>query len=138
MDAPLDARALTEPSVSLAVIECKSRRAIGSTCIMDGRPRDAGWRSVGVVSALRLGHARKPECKLRLLRYAFEKLHRIRVQLKTDQRNLRLRLAAMRGSAAIGGRPGSSVRVARGERRIGRVQAHPASLPRYQRRHRRT
>lgn len=44
-----------------------------------------------------------PECKLLLLRHCFEKLNAVRVQLKTDERNIRSRTAILKIGATYEG-----------------------------------
>ncbi len=75
--------------VAFAIIDMASSRVVGSTSYMDIRPRDRGleightWLSRSVQ-----GTHVNPETKFLLLRHAFEKLGCVRVQLKTDGRNL--------------------------------------------------
>lgn len=80
-----------------AIIERQSGAAIGSTRYLDiRRPHRAleiGW------TWLASAWQRTPvntECKLLLLTHAFEKLGALRVQFKTDSRNLRSRQALER------------------------------------------
>ncbi len=97
MDAALDERASTGRSLPFAVIDSANGRAIGSTRLMEYRPRDRGVEIGGTWYARWAWATRvNPACKLLLLRYAFNELHCIRVQLKTDERNLRSRAAIAR------------------------------------------
>jgi RimJ/RimL family protein N-acetyltransferase len=84
-----------------AIIQLASGKAIGSTSYLDIQPPNRGleigwtwlgkdyWRS-----------AANTECKYLLLRHAFEKWKAIRVQLKTDSRNLRSQQAIARIGAS--------------------------------------
>lgn len=80
-----------------AVIERTSGRAIGSTRYLDIRPRERGleigWTWYGIPWQ---GTVVNSECKLLLLRHAFEDLGCVRVCLKTDARNLRSQRAIER------------------------------------------
>jgi RimJ/RimL family protein N-acetyltransferase len=91
-------------SVPFAIIDMRSRKAVGSTRYLDIRPRDRGieigwtWLSSEVW--------RTPintECKYLLLCHAFEALSALRVQLKTDERNQRSRAAILRIGASFEG-----------------------------------
>ena len=83
--------------VAFAIVHLASNRAIGSTRYMTIEPAHHG---------LEIGHTwldprhwRTPantECKYLLLRHAFETLGAIRVQLKTDSRNVRSQAAISR------------------------------------------
>jgi RimJ/RimL family protein N-acetyltransferase len=66
-----------------------SGRAVGVTCYLDMRPAHRGLE-IGFTWIGRAwqGTAVNPEAKLLLLRHAFETLGAVRVQLKTDARNL--------------------------------------------------
>lgn len=73
-----------------AIIDRATNKAIGSTRFLDISPADRhveiGWTWLGK------NYWRSPlntECKYILLKHAFETLGCIRVQLKTDQRNIR-------------------------------------------------
>jgi RimJ/RimL family protein N-acetyltransferase len=72
-------------------------RAIGSTRYFDIRPEhrglEIGWTWLGVAWQRT---AANTECKLLLLRHAFEELGALRVQLKTDARNLKSQRAIER------------------------------------------
>ncbi|GLV54792.1 N-acetyltransferase [Dictyobacter sp. S3.2.2.5] len=80
-----------------AIIDQRSGRAIGSTRYLAIMPKDygleIGWTWIAP-SVRRTGV--NTECKYLLLRYAFEQAHAIRVQLKTDSRNLRSQRAIER------------------------------------------
>ncbi len=77
-----------------AVISLESGRAVGSSRYLDYRPAHRGieigwtWYAPAV-----WGSVVNPEAKLLLMRHAFETLGCMRVQLKTDARNLRSRAA---------------------------------------------
>lgn len=77
--------------------EQASGRALGSTRYLNIMPHDRGleigWTWLGT-SARRTGV--NTECKYLLLRHAFETLGAIRVQFKTDSRNLRSQRAIER------------------------------------------
>ena len=68
---------------------CETGRAIGITCFLDIRPAhralEIGFTWLGRTWQ---GGAANPEAKLLQLRHAFEVLEAVRVQLKTDLRNL--------------------------------------------------
>jgi RimJ/RimL family protein N-acetyltransferase len=83
--------------VAFAQIELTSGRAVGSTTYMDIRRADRGleigstwlgkpWQRTGI----------NTEAKFLLLRHAFEDLGAVRVQLKTDARNLQSQAAIER------------------------------------------
>jgi RimJ/RimL family protein N-acetyltransferase len=83
--------------VAFATIDLARGRAVGSTRYLDIRPADRGieigstWLGV---SAQRT--AVNTESKFLLLRHAFETLGAVRVQLKTDARNVRSQNAIAR------------------------------------------
>ncbi len=81
-------------SLAFAVLDPVSGRAVGSTRLFDYRPRDRGVE-IGHTwyAGTAWGTVINPACKLLLLRHAFEVLYCMRVQLKTDERNLRSRAA---------------------------------------------
>lgn len=80
-----------------AVIERRSERAIGSTRYLDIRPNDLGLEIGGTWYGKEFQRtAVNTECKYLLLWHAFEILDCLRVQLKTDQRNLRSQRAIER------------------------------------------
>jgi RimJ/RimL family protein N-acetyltransferase len=72
-----------------AIVARQSGRAVGMTSYLDIRPRDRGlevgftWLSKATQRSLV-----NPECKYLLFRHAFDEQGAVRVQLKTDLRNL--------------------------------------------------
>jgi RimJ/RimL family protein N-acetyltransferase len=84
-------------NLPFAVIDCVSNRLVGSTRLLDYRPADRGIEigSTWYVPEVQ-GSAVNPEAKLLLLSHAFEVLRCLRVQLKTDERNLRSRAAILK------------------------------------------
>ena len=76
-------------------------RAVGISCFLDIRPEHRGLE-IGFtwVGNAWQGTAVNPESKLLLLRHAFETLGCVRVQLKTDLRNLQSQ-AALRKLGAV-------------------------------------
>lgn len=83
--------------IPFAVIDTRTGRAVGSTSYLDISPKDSrieiGWTWLGAPAR------RTPintECKYLLLQHAFETLGCGRVQLKTDNRNLRSQAAIER------------------------------------------
>ncbi len=80
-----------------ATVENESGRAIGSTRYFDIRPEhrglEIGWTWLGVAHQRT---AANTECKRLLLVHAFDVLGALRVQLKTDARNLRSQRAIER------------------------------------------
>lgn len=74
---------------SFAVVLLETDRAVGHTSYMDIRP-DHRSLEIGSTWYGRNHHGTcvNPECKLLMLRHAFEDLGCVRVQLKTDERNL--------------------------------------------------
>ena len=84
-----------------ASVDSATGRAVGSTRYLDIRLADRGleigWTWL-TPTVQRTGV--NTECKYLLLRHAFESLHMIRVQLKTDSRNLKSQQAIER----IGGK----------------------------------
>lgn len=84
-----------------AIVRLEDERVIGSTRYLDIMPQhrgvEIGWTWLGT-TARRTGI--NTECKYLLLSYAFETLEAIRVQLKTDSRNLRSQQAIERLGAA--------------------------------------
>ena len=72
-----------------AIIDRQSNRVVGMTCYLDIRPEHRGIE-IGFtwVAKSHQGTAINPECKYLLLRHAFDDQGAIRVQLKTDLRNL--------------------------------------------------
>jgi RimJ/RimL family protein N-acetyltransferase len=83
--------------VPFAVVALASGRAVGSTRYLDIRRENRGleigwtWLAAAVQRT-----AVNTECKYLLLRHAFETLGAIRVQLRTDLRNLRSQRAIER------------------------------------------
>lgn len=83
--------------VWFAIIRCADHRAVGMTSYMDIHRVDRGLEIGG--TWLTPSVWRTPintECKYLLLRHAFETLGCIRVQLKTDERNIRSQRAIER------------------------------------------
>lgn len=76
-------------TVPFAVVLKSTGRAVGSTSYMDIRAEHRGLE-IGMTwyGRAHQGTLVNPECKLLLLRHAFEVLGCVRVQLKTDARNL--------------------------------------------------
>lgn len=97
----IEARAQAERAVMFAVVDRASGRVVGSTSYLD---IDEANRSVEIGSTWYTPQARgtrvNPECKLLLLRHAFEGMGCLRVTLKTDARNLRSQ-RAMAGIGAV-------------------------------------
>lgn len=89
--------AATDTQIPFAIIERASGKAIGSTRYMDIRRNDRGleigWTWIGTAFQRT---AMNTECKYLLLRHAFEDLGAVRVQLKTDLRNVRSQRAIER------------------------------------------
>jgi RimJ/RimL family protein N-acetyltransferase len=101
-----DAHALIDQAVEVAgsgtqipfaIIERAGGKAIGSTRYLDIRRNDRGleigWTWVGTAYQRTVVNT---ECKYLLLRHAFEDLGAVRVQLKTDLRNVRSQRAIER------------------------------------------
>ena len=84
-------------AVPFAIIEAAGGRAVGSTRLFDIRREhrglEIGWTWLGRAWQRT---AANTECKLLLLRHAFEELGALRVQLKTDARNVRSQRAIER------------------------------------------
>lgn len=80
----------TDPAgLGFAVVERASGRVVGATCYLDIRPMHRGLEIGATFYAREVRRTRvNPECKYLLLRHAFERLGCVRVQLKTDARNL--------------------------------------------------
>ncbi|MGD9723659.1 MAG: GNAT family N-acetyltransferase [Pirellulales bacterium] len=74
---------------SFAIVAREHGRAVGMTSYLDIRPRDRALE-IGFtwVAKPYQGTAVNPECKFMLFRHAFEEQGAVRVQLKTDARNL--------------------------------------------------
>lgn len=99
----LDQRA-AGTSLPFAIVDLAAGRAIGSTRYMNIVPHDHGLE-IGSTWLAR-AYWRTPvnsECKLMLLRHAFEAIGCIRVQIKTDRRNERSRRAIERLGAQFEG-----------------------------------
>jgi len=86
------------------ILHRSSGRLIGSTRLMDLQPQhrklEIGW------TWLHPAHwatAANPECKLLLLRHSFDVLNVMRVQLKTDELNVRSRKAILKIGAQYEG-----------------------------------
>lgn len=83
--------------IPFAIIERASGRAMGSTRYLDIRRNDhgleIGWTWIGTTFQRSVVNT---ECKYLLLRHAFEELGAVRVQLKTDLRNVRSQRAIER------------------------------------------
>jgi RimJ/RimL family protein N-acetyltransferase len=103
MGKALEAQSRGE-EIPLTIIDRRTGRAIGSTRYLDIRHADLGleigWTWLSNESQRT---AINTECKLMLLRHAFEELGAIRVQLKTDARNSRSRAAIGRIGARFEG-----------------------------------
>jgi ribosomal-protein-alanine N-acetyltransferase len=82
----LDAR---ENSLPFAIIFKETEQAIGVTTYLDIRSAHRGLEIGSTwIATTHQGTAVNPECKYMLLRHAFEGVGALRVQLKTDLRNL--------------------------------------------------
>ncbi|MBI5653491.1 MAG: GNAT family N-acetyltransferase [Chloroflexi bacterium] len=80
-----------------AIIVRADNRAVGVTSYMDIHPKDRGLEIGGTWLTPAVWRTSiNTECKYLLLRHAFENLGYIRVQLKTDARNLRSQRAIER------------------------------------------
>lgn len=91
------ARAQRGSDLPFVVIHLASGRVAGATRYLNIAPRDRGLEIGGTWYGIEF--QRTPvntECKYLLLRHAFETLHCIRVQLKTDLRNERSQKAIER------------------------------------------
>jgi RimJ/RimL family protein N-acetyltransferase len=98
-----DALALRETGSQypFAIVEVVSGQAVGSTRYLNISPHDRGLEIGWTWLAPRVQRtAVNTECKYLLLRHAFEDLGAIRVQLKTDSRNLVSQRAIERLGAA--------------------------------------
>ncbi len=86
-----------DTDVPFAIIDLVSGRAVGSTRYMTISRRDYGLEIGWTWLAQAVRRTRvNTECKYLLLRHAFEDFNAIRVQLKTDSRNLRSQRAIER------------------------------------------
>ncbi|MFZ5807923.1 MAG: GNAT family N-acetyltransferase [Chloroflexota bacterium] len=80
-----------------AVILLKSGKAVGATRYLDIRPKDRGVEIGGTWYGRQYQRTGvNTECKYLLLQHAFERLRCIRVQFKTDLRNVRSQKAIER------------------------------------------
>jgi RimJ/RimL family protein N-acetyltransferase len=99
-------------ALPFATILCATGRAVGSTRFLDIRKPDRaleiGWTWLGREC---LRSAVNTECKWLLMSHAFETLGAVRVQLKTDARNLRSQAAIERLGAVKEGILRKSYRV---------------------------
>lgn len=86
-----------EEQIPFAIVRRSNGRAVGSTRFLeirrDSRALEIGWTWLGKEVQR---SAVNTECKLLLLTHAFEELGALRVQLKTDRRNLRSQRAIER------------------------------------------
>lgn len=74
---------------AFAVVELDANRAIGVTAYMDIRAKDRGLEIGSTwIGKPYQGTKVNPEAKYLLLRHAFEDQNALRVQLKTDRRNI--------------------------------------------------
>jgi len=91
-------------TVVFTVIDNATKRAIGSTSYMSIRPDHYGLEigSTWIAKASR-GTKINPAMKLLMLKHAFEELHAIRVELKTDARNAQSRAAILKLGAEFEG-----------------------------------
>ena len=90
-------RAARGTDIPFAVVHLASGRVAGATRYMDVRPADRGLEIGGTWYGNEFQRtAVNTECKYLLLRNAFEEMKCIRVQFKTDSRNLRSQRAIER------------------------------------------
>jgi N-acetyltransferase len=90
-------RALKGTDQPFAVIHLASGRVAGATRYLNIVPKDRGLEVGGTWYGLEFQRtAVNTECKYLLLGHAFEVLHAIRVQIKTDLRNVRSQKAIER------------------------------------------
>jgi RimJ/RimL family protein N-acetyltransferase len=90
-------RARKGTDLPFVVIHLESGRVAGATRYLNIAPRDRGLEIGGTWYGPEFQRtAVNTECKYLLLRHAFEDLHTIRVQLKTDLRNVRSQRAIER------------------------------------------
>ncbi len=83
------ARVLGLGDVAFAVVHRPTAAVIGRTSYMDIRPAHRGLEIGRTwIATAHQGTAVNPEMKLLMLRHAFEALGAVRVQLKTDARNV--------------------------------------------------
>ncbi len=87
----------TGSQIPFAIIDAKSGKAAGSTRYLEIRPEhwglEIGWTWLGPAFQRT---AINTECKYLLLSHAFDKLNAMRVQLKTDKRNVQSQRAIER------------------------------------------
>lgn len=90
--------------VPFAVVRLADGRAVGSTRYLEVQPAnrslEIGWTWYGPAARRTRINT---ECKLLLMRHAFDTLGCVRVQLRTDGRNQRSQLAMMRIGASYEG-----------------------------------
>jgi RimJ/RimL family protein N-acetyltransferase len=91
-------------TIAFAVIDNASGRAIGSSSFMSIRPEHRGLEigSTWITKPAR-GTRVNPAMKHLMLSHAFESLGAVRVELKTDARNLRSRSAILKLGAQYEG-----------------------------------
>ena len=90
-------RAKMGADLPFAVIDLTSGRVAGATRYLNIMPKDRGLEIGGTWYGVDFQHtAVNTECKYLLMKYAFETLRAIRVQLKTDSRNGRSQKAIER------------------------------------------
>jgi RimJ/RimL family protein N-acetyltransferase len=88
---------LSRPDLPFAVIQLASGRVAGATRYLNIMPEHRGLEIGGTWYGLEFQRTTvNTECKYLLLKYAFETLGCIRVQLKTDSRNARSQKAIER------------------------------------------
>lgn len=91
---------LSRPDLPFAVIHLESGRVAGATRYLNITPEHRGLEIGGTWYGAEFQRtAVNTECKYLLMEYAFETLGCIRVQLKTDERNLRSQRAIERCGA---------------------------------------
>ena len=84
-------------SMSFVIVRRSDERAVGMTAYLDIQPKNRALEIGGTWLAPEVQRtAINTECKYLLLRHAFETLGCVRVQLKTDARNLRSQRAIER------------------------------------------
>ena len=89
MRAELRSVLALQDSVAFAIVRLDMGAAVGRTTFMDIRPAHRGLEIGRTwIGAAHQGTQVNPESKFLMLRHAFEELGAIRVQLKTDARNL--------------------------------------------------
>jgi RimJ/RimL family protein N-acetyltransferase len=90
-------RSVRGTDVPFAVVHLESGRIAGATRYMEIRPADRGLEIGGTWYGIEFQRtAVNTECKYLLLQHAFEELKCIRVQFKTDSRNVRSQRAIER------------------------------------------